>query len=164
MNNPYITKKDLKEILDDYDFGDNKYASSSAGSFAGDDKLGGWAKWINERVNSTPFNSSASSNNSDSKDSAAQSSSDVNSTQSSQNSAFGGIFNSLGGRQNANGLFGSNSFITGIVLGAAATYFLTDENAQKKLFKLIAKGTEMFQMGVEEMKERFEDAKAEMQE
>ena len=40
MSNPYITKKDLKEILDDYDFGDNKYASSSAGSFAGDEKLG----------------------------------------------------------------------------------------------------------------------------
>ncbi|WP_298953078.1 hypothetical protein [uncultured Campylobacter sp.] len=161
MSNPYITKKDLKEILDDYDFGDNKYAGGSAGSFAGDEKLGGWAKWINERVNSAPFNSSASSNNSDNKDSAAQSSSDVNST---QGSTFGGIFNSLSGRQNASGLFGSNSFITGIVLGAAATYFLTDENAQKKLFKLIAKGTEMFQMGVEEMKERFEDAKAEMQE
>ncbi|WP_298979513.1 hypothetical protein [uncultured Campylobacter sp.] len=161
MSNPYITKKDLKEILDDYDFGGNKYSSGSAGGFAGDDKLGGWAKWINERVNSTPFNSSASDNGSNNKDSAAQSSSDVNST---QGSAFGGIFNSLGGRQNANGLFGSNSFITGIVLGAAATYFLTDENAQKKLFKLIAKGTEMFQMGVEEMKERFEDAKAEMQE
>ena len=163
MSNPYITKKDLQEILDDYDFGDNKYASSSAGSFAGDDKLGGWAKWINERVNSAPFNSSASDNGSDNKDSAAQSSSYVNSTQSSQNSTFSGIFNSLGGKQNAGGLFG-NSFITGIVLGAAATYFLTDENAQKKLFKLIAKGTEMFQMGIEEMKERFEDAKAEMQE
>jgi len=161
MSNPYITKKDLKEILDDYDFGDNKYASGSAGSFAGDDKLGGWAKWINERVNSAPFNGSVSDNGSDNKDSVAQSSNDVNST---QGSAFGGIFNSLSGRQNASGLFGSNSFITGIVLGAAATYFLTDENAQKKLFKLIAKGTEMFQMGVEEMKERFEDAKAEMQE
>ena len=161
MSNPYITKKDLKEILDDYDFGDNKYASGSAGSFAGDDKLGGWAKWINERVNSAPFNGSVSDNGSDNKDSVAQSSNDVNST---QGSAFGGIFNSLSGRQNASGLFGSNSFITGIVLGAAATYFLTDENAQKKLFKLIAKGTEMFQMGIEEMKERFEDAKAEMQE
>ena len=161
MSNPYITKKDLKEILDDYDFGGNKYSGGSAGGFAGDDKLGGWAKWINERVNSAPFNSSASSNNSDNKDSATQSSSDVNST---QGSAFSGIFNSMSSRQNSNGLFGSNSFITGIVLGAAATYFLTDENAQKKLFKLIAKGTEMFQMGVEEMKERFEDAKAEMQE
>ena len=96
MSNPYITKKDLKEILDDYDFGGNKYSSGSAGGFAGDDKLGGWAKWINERVNSAPFNSSASSNNSDNKDSATQSSSDVNST---QGSAFGGIFNSLGGRQ-----------------------------------------------------------------
>ena len=156
MSNPYITKKDLKEILDDYDFGDNKYASGSAGSFAGDEKLGGWAKWINERVNSAPFSGSASDSDSNDKGSAAQSSSDVNSTQSSQNSTSGGIFNSLGSRQNANGLF--------IALGAMATYFLTDENAQKKLFKLIAKGTEMFQMGIEEMKERFEDAKAEMQE
>ena len=134
MSNPYITKKDLKEILDDYDFGGNKYSNGSAGGFAGDDKLGGWAKWINERVNSAPFNSSASSNNSDNKDSAAQSSSDVNST---QGSAFGGIFNSLGGRQNANGLFGSNSFITGIVLGAAATYFQKLYTEPAEAIKLI---------------------------
>ena len=145
MSNPYITKKDLKEILDDYDFGGKRYEEG----FAGDEKLGGWAKWINERVNSASKSSKNSSNFSENSNSA------------------GGLFGAFSGAGSANGPFGGlggNSFLSGILVGAAATYFLTDENAQKKLFKLIAKGTEMFQMGIEEMKERFEDAKAEMQE
>ncbi len=145
MSNPYITKKDLKEILDDYDFGGKRYEDG----FAGDEKLGGWAKWINERVNSASQSSKNSSNFSENSNSA------------------GGLFGAFSGAGSANSPFGGlrgNSFLSGILVGAAATYFLTDENAQKKLFKLIAKGTEMFQMGIEEMKERFEDAKAEMQE
>ncbi len=145
MSNPYITKKDLKEILDDYDFGGKRYEEG----FTGDEKICGWAKWINERVNSASQSSKTSSNFSENSNSA------------------GGFFGAFSGAGSANGPFGGlggNSFLSGILVGAAATYFLTDENAQKKLFKLIAKGTEMFQMGIEEMKERFEDAKAEMQE
>lgn len=145
MSNPYITKKDLKEILDDYDFVGKRYEEG----FAGDEKICGWAKWINERVNSASQSSKNSSNFSENSNSA------------------GGFFGAFSGAGSANGPFGGlggNSFLSGILVGAAATYFLTDENAQKKLFKLIAKGTEMFQMGIEEMKERFEDAKAEMQE
>ena len=145
MSNPYITKKDLKEILDDYDFGGKRYEEG----FAGDEKICGWAKWINERVNSASQRSKNSSNFSENSNSA------------------GGLFGAFPGAGSANGSFGGlggNSFLSGILVGAAVSYFLTDENAQKKLFKLIAKGTEMFQMGIEEMKERFEDAKAEMQE
>ena len=145
MSNPYITKKDLKEILDDYDFGGKRYEEG----FTGDEKICGWAKWINERVNSASQSSKTSSNFSENSNSA------------------GGFFGAFSGAGSANGPFGGlggNSFLSGILVGAAATYFLTDENAQKKLFKLIAKDTEMFQMGIEEMKERFEDAKAEMQE
>lgn len=148
MSNPYITKKDLKEILDDYDFGGKRYEEG----FGGDEKLGGWAKWINERVNSG-YSQNKISN--------------LDENSSAQGSNQGGFFSAFSGAGSANGLFGGlggNSFLSGILVGAAATYFLTDENAQKKLFKLIAKGTEMFQMGIEEMKERFEDAKAEMQE
>ena len=148
MSNPYITKKDLKEILDDYDFGGKRYEDG----FAGDEKLGGWAKWINERVNSG-YSQNKSSN--------------LDENSSAQGFNPGGFFGTFSGTGSANAPFGAqsgNSFFAGILLGAAATYFLTDENAQKKLFKLIAKGTEMFQMGVEEMKERFEDAKAEIQE
>lgn len=63
-------------------------------------------------------------------------------------------------------LFGSidsSEFIKGALLGAAAGYLLTNEKAQKAIFKTIAKGTSMLQMGMEEMRERFEDAKAEME-
>ncbi|CZE47633.1 YtxH domain-containing protein [Campylobacter geochelonis] len=65
-------------------------------------------------------------------------------------------------------LFGSNlntnDFLKGLLIGAAATYLLTNEKAQSAIFKAIAKGSEMFQAGLEEMKERFEDAKAEIDE
>ena len=57
----------------------------------------------------------------------------------------------------------TNDFIKGALIGAVATYLLTNESAQKAIFKTVAKGTEMFQAGVEEMKERMEDAKAELE-
>lgn len=60
------------------------------------------------------------------------------------------------------GTFNSKNFLIGALVGAVGAYLLTNEKAQKNLFKTIAKGTEMFQMGIEEMKERFEDAKAEL--
>lgn len=62
------------------------------------------------------------------------------------------------------GNFDSTQFLTGLLIGAAATYVLTNENAQKAIFKSVAKGSQLFQAGFEEMKERFEDAKAEAQE
>lgn len=61
------------------------------------------------------------------------------------------------------GSFDSSDFLKGALIGAAAGYLLTNEKAQKAIFKTVAKGTQMLQMGVEEMKERFEDAKAEME-
>ncbi len=60
------------------------------------------------------------------------------------------------------GSFDTSNFIKGALLGAVGAYFLTNENAQKTIFKGVAKGAEMFQAGIEEIKERFEDAKAEM--
>lgn len=60
------------------------------------------------------------------------------------------------------GAFNTKQFVIGALIGAVGAYLLTNEKAQKNLFKTIAKGTEMFQMGIEEMKERFEDAKAEL--
>lgn len=62
------------------------------------------------------------------------------------------------------GNFNSAQFLTGLLVGAAATYILTNENTQKAIFKSFAKGSQLFQAGLEEMKERFEDAKAEAQE
>jgi hypothetical protein len=40
---------------------------------------------------------------------------------------------------------------------------LTNEKAQKAIFKTVAKGSKLFQTGIEEMKERMEDAKAELE-
>lgn len=59
--------------------------------------------------------------------------------------------------------FTTDEFIKGALIGAAVGYLLTNEKAQKTIMKTVAKGTQMLQMGVEEMKERFEDVKAEMQ-
>lgn len=60
-------------------------------------------------------------------------------------------------------LFTSGDFIKGALIGAAATYLLTNKNAQQTIMKAASKGTELFQAGMEEMKERFEDAKAQME-
>lgn len=63
-------------------------------------------------------------------------------------------------------LFGnisSDTFVKGALIGAAATVLLTNESVQKAVMKTFAKGTQMFQTGVEELKERFEDVKAEME-
>ena len=62
----------------------------------------------------------------------------------------------------ANG-FDAKNFLIGAAIGAIGGYLLTNENAQKALFKTIAKGSALFQASIEEMKERFEDAKAEME-
>lgn len=59
--------------------------------------------------------------------------------------------------------FDTNKFLIGAAIGAIGAYILTNENAQKAIFKTVAKGSALFSAGIEEMKERFEDAKAEME-
>lgn len=65
-----------------------------------------------------------------------------------------------------NSIFNSGNaqrdFIVGTLIGAAASFILTNENAQKALLKGFAKLSSLFEMGVEELKERYEDAKAEV--
>ena len=53
-------------------------------------------------------------------------------------------------------------FIKGAVIGAAATWLLTNEKVQGALFKSIARLGGMFQGGIEELKEQYEDAQAEV--
>lgn len=65
------------------------------------------------------------------------------------------------------GIFGtgnSSDFLKGALIGAAATYILTNENAQRAIFKGFAKISTLFECGLEELKERYEDAKAEASE
>lgn len=57
--------------------------------------------------------------------------------------------------------FKGGDFIAGAAIGAAAAYILTNKKASDALLKALAKGTNFFQAAYEEMKERFEDAKAE---
>lgn len=58
-----------------------------------------------------------------------------------------------------NSLFNSD-FIKGALIGAVATYILTNKNAQENIFSVIDKAKNLVTAGVEEMKERIEDAKA----
>ena len=62
-----------------------------------------------------------------------------------------------------NSAFNTGDFVKGALVGAALTYLLTNKGAQENIMKAASKGSELFQAGMEEMKERFEDAKAEME-
>ena len=59
------------------------------------------------------------------------------------------------------GSLSTGEILTGALVGAAATYILTNDNVQKTLFKGILSINEILSGGIDEMKERFEDAKAE---
>ena len=59
--------------------------------------------------------------------------------------------------------FNNGAFIKGALIGALATYLITNKNAQETIMKTIGKGSELFSAGIEELKERYEDAKAQMQ-
>lgn len=74
--------------------------------------------------------------------------------QSNQNGFLDGIFSGSNG----------SDFLKGALIGAAATYILTNENAQRAIFKGFAKLSTLFECGLEELKERYEDAKAEANE
>ncbi len=93
-------------------------------------------------------NSASKSENSSSKS--------ENSSNSSTNSGSKGGFFGIG-TGNA-----QKDFLIGTLIGVAATYILTNENAQKAILKGFAKLSSLVEMGVEELKERYEDAKAEV--
>ncbi|ASM40787.1 YtxH domain-containing protein [Campylobacter sp. RM12327] len=61
------------------------------------------------------------------------------------------------------GNFNSASFFQGAIIGALGAYLLTNEKAQQALFKSAVKIGKFIQAGSEELKERFEDAKAEIE-
>jgi hypothetical protein len=58
--------------------------------------------------------------------------------------------------------FGSDRFLKGMLIGAAAAYLLTNESVQRTAIKSAVKVWSVLQGGVEEIKERFEDAEAEI--
>lgn len=64
--------------------------------------------------------------------------------------------------QGQNG-FSNGDFLKGALVGAAVTFLLTNKGAQESIMKAASKGSELFQGGMEELKERYEDAKAAME-
>ena len=75
------------------------------------------------------------------------------STQNTTTSAISSLLNS-GNSQ--------TDFLKGAFIGAVATFILTNKDAQSAIFKGFAKISNLFEMGIEELKERYEDAKAEV--
>jgi hypothetical protein len=57
---------------------------------------------------------------------------------------------------------GNERFLRGLVMGAAATYILTNEKVQRSTIKGMVRVWSTWQGGVEELKERFQDAEAEL--
>jgi len=56
-----------------------------------------------------------------------------------------------------------SQFWKGALLGAAVILLVTNESVQKGVVKTVSKLTAAAQSGIEELKEKFEDAKAEAQ-
>jgi hypothetical protein len=63
--------------------------------------------------------------------------------------------------QQSSSLF-NDRFLKGLLIGAAAAYLLTNENVQRTAIKGAVKAWGLLQGGVEELKERFHDAEAEV--
>lgn len=72
------------------------------------------------------------------------------------NTAQGGILATLTAQK--------GEILKGAAIGAIATFILTNPTTQNAIFKGIAKLSSLLEMGVEELKERYEDAKAEVNE
>jgi hypothetical protein len=58
--------------------------------------------------------------------------------------------------------FSNDRFLKGLLIGAAAAYLLTNESVQRSAIKGVVKVWSLLQGGVEEIKERFQDAEAEI--
>lgn len=56
----------------------------------------------------------------------------------------------------------NDRFLKGMLIGAAATYLLTNEQVQRTAIKGVVKVWSLFQGGIEEVKEKFGDAAAEL--
>jgi hypothetical protein len=58
--------------------------------------------------------------------------------------------------------FSNDRFLKGLLIGAAATYLLTNESVQRTAIKGVVQVWSALQGGIEEAKERFHDAEAEL--
>lgn len=75
----------------------------------------------------------------------------------------GGAYPQQAQQQGAFLNFGNDRFVKGLLIGAAATYLLTNESVQRTAIKAVVQVWSAVQGGIEEAKERFHDAEAELQ-
>lgn len=85
---------------------------------------------------------------------------DANSANTQSANTTNGITNTISSFFNSGNT--QQDFLKGALIGAVATFILTNEDAQRTIFKGFAKLSSLFEMGIEELKERYEDAKAEV--
>lgn len=71
--------------------------------------------------------------------------------------------NPIDNQNNVNDSFFNGDFVKGALIGAGVTFLLTNKTTQKAIFNGFSKGSELVQAGMEELKERMEDAKAQME-
>jgi len=72
-------------------------------------------------------------------------------------------YSAVGARRPAGSSASSRDrFVKGLMIGAAATYLLTNDSVQRAAIKSAVKAWSTLQGGVEELKERFQDAEAEL--
>ena len=62
-----------------------------------------------------------------------------------------------------NDSFINGDFVKGALIGAGVAFLLTNKTTQQAIFNGFSKGSELVQAGIEELKERMEDAKAQME-
>jgi len=62
-----------------------------------------------------------------------------------------------------NDSFLNGDFVKGALIGAGVAFLLTNKTTQQAIFNGVSKGSELVQAGIEELKERMEDAKAQME-
>ena len=65
-------------------------------------------------------------------------------------------------RPSAAGVLSNPRFMRGVLIGAAAAYLLSNEQVQQAAIRGMVQVWSLVQGGVEEMKERFRDAEAEL--
>lgn len=108
---------------------------------------------LNSVQNNPYIHNNASNNDTNSASSANTQSSNSTNTANGIANTLNSFFNSGNTQQD---------FLKGALIGAVATFILTNEDAQRAIFKGFAKLSSLFEMGIEELKERYEDAKAEV--
>jgi len=79
------------------------------------------------------------------------------------NQVGNGIANNMGVQNTNNDSILNGDFVKGALIGAGVAFLLTNKTTQGAIMNGFSKGSELVQAGIEELKERMEDAKAQME-